>query len=327
MLIAAIIAVIFGLVVLVWSADRFVLGAAAVARMLGMSPLLIGMVVIGFGTSAPELAVSSIAALQGTPDLAVGNVYGSNLANIGLILGITAVISPIMVHSRVLQNELPLLIFVSVFAAWLMADSVVTRLDALLMLGVFLGVMGWSIWQAKSTKKDDDDLFRDEVSNELEAHPVSKRMAWVWLVIGLLFLVASSRLLVWGAVHIAQGLGVSDLVIGLTVVAVGTSLPELASAIIAARRNEHDLALGNVLGSNLFNTLAVVGVAGVIHPMTLSPEVFSRDILLTLVLTASLVLICYSFRGRQMGRISRLEGGALIGFYLAYTVDLLRGSF
>ncbi|OZB16571.1 MAG: hypothetical protein B7X58_05195, partial [Marinobacter sp. 34-60-7] len=251
----AIAAIIAGLVLLVWSADKFVEGAAATAKHLGMPTLLIGMVIIGFGTSAPELAVSAMAAADGNPGLALGNGYGSNITNIALIVGLTALIAPIAVHSQVLRKELPLLIVLTLIAGAQLIDGELTRLDGWVLLGVFAAVMGWSIFQGIRGK---DDTLATDTDAELIAHPMPLKTAIIWVVVGLVLLVVSSRMLVWGAVTIAQSLGVSDLVIGLTIVAVGTSLPELASALAAVKKNEHDLILGNILGSGIFNTLAVV---------------------------------------------------------------------
>lgn len=318
----AFLAVIFGLALLVWSADRFVTGSAAAARHIGMPPLLIGMVVIGFGTSAPEMVVSALAASQGTPGLALGNAYGSNITNIALILGLTALISPIAVHSQVLRKELPILTCVTALAAWQIWDGELTRTDALVLLGVFGTLLGWTIWQGM---KKSGDTLGSEIEQELEIKALPLRRAVLWLVIGLVLLIVSSRILVWGAVEIALGFGVSDLIIGLTVVAIGTSLPELASSLIAVRKGEHDIALGNVIGSNLFNTLGVVGIAGVIHPLGVGPEVFSRDILVMAGLTLSLFVIGYGFRGP--GRINRFEGAALLACYIAYNAYLIRSMF
>lgn len=316
------LAVLVGLALLVWSADRFVEGAAATARHFGMSALLIGMVVVGFGTSAPEMVVSAMASWQGNPGIALGNAYGSNITNIALILGVTALISPIAVHSRVLRKELPILTLVTGFALLLMYDRTLSRFDGVLYLVVFAGLMGWTIWEGMRQK---DDAFGEEMEDELQERAMPIRRALFWLIVGLVLLIASSRILVWGAVAIAQQLGISDLIIGLTIVAVGTSLPELASSIIAIRRNEHDIALGNVLGSNLFNTLAVVGIAGVIRPMAFDQAVFSRDMLTMTVLTVSLFLFGYGFRGP--GRINRIEGALLLVCYLGYTAYLLAGVF
>jgi cation:H+ antiporter len=318
----AFLAIGFGLALLVWSADRFVEGSASTARHFGMPPLLIGMVVIGFGTSAPEMVVSAISASQGNPGIALGNAYGSNITNIALILGLTAMISPIAVHSQVLRKELPILAGMTALAAWQLWDGEITRGDALVLLGVFAGLMAWTIWQGM--RKQADTLGR-EMEQELKVQAMPLRRAMTWLVVGLLLLIASSRILVWGAVEIAHSFGVSDLIIGLTIVAVGTSLPELASSVIAARKGEHDLALGNILGSNLFNTLAVVGIAGTIHPLAVGPDVFSRDMLVMAALTLSLFVIGYGFRGP--GRINRFEGAALLACYIGYTAYLINSVF
>lgn len=314
--------VAFGLALLVWSADRFVEGAAATARHFGMPPLLIGMVIVGFGTSAPEMVVSALAAFQRNPGIALGNAYGSNITNIALILGITALISPIAVHSQVLRKELPILTVITALAAWQLWDGEISRIDAFVLLGVFAGLMAWTIWQGMHKKAD---AFGSEMEQELKVDAMPIRRAIFWLVVGLVLLIVSSRILVWGAVKIAHGFGVSDLIIGLTIVAVGTSLPELASSVIAARKGEDDIALGNILGSNLFNTLAVVGIAGTIHPMAAGPEVFSRDILVMAVLTVSLFVFGYGFRGP--GRINRFEGGALLAGYVGYSAYLISTVF
>jgi cation:H+ antiporter len=321
-MITAFLAIAFGLALLVWSADRFVDGSAATARYFGMPPLLIGMVVVGFGTSAPEMVVSAISASQGNPGIALGNAYGSNITNIALILGLTSLISPIAVHSQVLRKELPILTAITALAAWQLWDGDVTRTEALVLLGVFSGLMTWTIMQGLRGKADP---LGSEMEQQLQVHAMPLNRALIWLVVGLVLLIVSSRILVWGAVKIAQGFGVSDLIIGLTIVAIGTSLPELASSIIALRKGEHDLALGNVIGSNLFNTLAVVGIAGVIHPMSVGPEVFSRDILVMAVLTISLFVIGYGFRGP--GRINRFEGAVLLACYVGYTAYLANTVF
>jgi cation:H+ antiporter len=313
-LLLALLAIIIGLALLVWSADRFVEGSAVTARHLGMPPLLIGMVIIGFGTSAPEMVVSALASWQGNPGLALGNAYGSNITNIALILGLTALISPIAVHSSVVRKELPILIAVTVLTVLLLWDLDLSRQDAWILLAVFAGLMGWTIWQGLRQRSD---ALSGEMAEELEIHDMPLRRALLWVLVGLVVLVLSSRLLVWGAVEIALGLGVSDLIIGLTIVAVGTSLPELASSVIAARKGEHDLALGNIIGSNLFNTLVVVGIAGSIQPMVVPPEVLSRDMLVMGLLTLLLFVFSYGFRGP--GRLNRFEGLVLLLCYLGYT--------
>ncbi|MFU2079910.1 calcium/sodium antiporter [Avibacterium endocarditidis] len=314
------LAILVGLAILVWSADRFIDGAASLASYLGMSPLLIGIVIIGFGTSAPEIIVSALSALNHSPGIALGNAYGSNITNIALILGVTAMIKPIMVNSQVLKKELPVLMLVTLLSAFLIYDATISRLDAVILLAVFTLYMGWTIWQG--TRHSGDSLEQD-ISDELkEKSQMPLKTAVLWLVIGLALLMASSQLLVWGAVNIATYLGVSDLIIGLTIVAIGTSLPELAASIMAARKNELDLAVGNIIGSNLFNTLAVVGIAGAISPIQATPEVFSRDMLVMIALTGLLFLFGYGFK-RKNGRINRVEGLALFLCYVAYNSLLI----
>ncbi|MEA1933878.1 MAG: calcium/sodium antiporter [Thermodesulfobacteriota bacterium] len=311
------VAVIGGLLVLIWGADLFVEGSSVTARHLGVPPLLIGMVIVGFGTSAPEMVVSALAAMQGNPGLALGNAYGSNITNIALILGLTALISPMAVHSRVLRKELPILIAVTGLAAFQIRDGELTRIDAWILLGVLGGLMSWTIRQGLRQRVD---ALGGEMVQELEVHVMPLWRALFRLVLGLALLIVSSRILVWGAVEVAHGFGLSDLVIGLTIVALGTSLPELASSVMAIRKGEHDIALGNILGSNLFNTLAVVGIAGAIHPTAVAKEVFSRDILFMSILTLFLFVFGYGLRGP--GRINRFEGAILLASYIGYMIFL-----
>ncbi|WP_386685681.1 calcium/sodium antiporter [Lonepinella sp. MS14437] len=309
------LAIIIGLILLVWSADRFVDGAAATARHFGMPPLLIGIVIIGFGTSAPEMVVSAISAFDGSPGIALGNAYGSNITNIALILGLTALIKPVLVHSQVLKQDLPLLIFVTAISAYLLYDMQISRLDALILIAILAIYMTCTIWQGLRNK---NNVLPEELQHQKY---MSLSKALFWLLVGLILLMASSQLLVWGAVEIAHYFGVSDLVIGLTIVAVGTSLPELASSIVAARKGEVDLAVGNIIGSNLFNTLAVVGIAGVIHPMQVESAVLSRDVLIMSALTVALFIFGYSFK-QQNGHIGRFKGLLLLISYIAYNTYL-----
>lgn len=315
----SILTIIGGFILLVWSADRFVEGAAATARHFGMPSLVIGMVIVGFGTSAPEMVVSAMAALDGNPDLALGNGLGSNIVNTGLILGITALIAPIAVHSGIIRKELPLLMLIALLLGALLWDGRVERIEAGLMLAGFGGLLGWTLYAALRGK---NDSLASEVEQELRQHAMPLGRAVFWLVAGVLLLVVSSRILVWGAVNIAAALGVSDLVIGLTIVALGTSLPELASSVVAARKGEHDIALGNIVGSNMFNILAVVGIAGSIAPMTqVAPEVLYRDWATMTGLFAALFLVAYGFRGE--GRINRFEGAGLLAAFIAYNSYLV----
>ena len=317
-MILAIVAVVIGLAVLVWSADKFVDGAVGIAEYCGMSTLLIGMVIVGFGTSAPELTVSALSAGQGNPELALGNAYGSNIANIALILGATALISPILMQRSVIRGDLPILIAVSILSIVLVWDGSVVRWNGVLLLVVFALVMGYSIW--RELRKAHAEAT--ESVEEESAEKASLGKSIMWLVLGLALLVASSRALVWGAVVIARTLGVSDLLIGLTIVAIGTSLPELASSIAAARKGENDLALGNIIGSNLFNTLAVVGLAATISPMDeIEKAVTYRDMPLMTALTVALIVL--GFRRKGDGRLNRIAGAILLAVYIGYLALLI----
>ncbi|USD64038.1 calcium/sodium antiporter [Vibrio sp. SCSIO 43136] len=314
----AILAVLVGFGVLMWSADRFVDNAAATAKIAGMPPLLIGMLVVGFGTSAPEIVVSVMAALDGNPQLALGNALGSNIVNIGLILGLTAIISPIAVQSNIVRKELPILLLVSVGVGIVVKDSALLRIESLALLAGFVMLIVWSIYAGLKSK---DQPLEQDIEQGLANSELKLSKTIVGLAVGLVFLILSSRLLVWGAVAIAQQLGVSDLIIGLTIVAIGTSLPELAASIIAARRGEHDIALGNIVGSNLFNSLAVVGIAGTIAPVAnLHTELFARDWLTMTVLTSMLFIMAIGIK--HQGRISRGEGIVLISTYIGYNLWL-----
>ena len=312
------LAILLGLALLVWSAERFVEGASATAHHFSMPPLLVGMLVVGFGTSAPALVVSVFAALDGRPGLALGNAWGSNILNTSLILGVTAILLPIAVQSGVLRKELPILMGVTGLSAALVWDGMLTRGDSFLLLVVFAGLIVWSI---RAVRGHDRDTLAVETATELRQGAMPLQHALIWLALGLLVLVVSSRLLVWSAVAISQMLGVSDAVIGLTVVAIGTSLPELAACIAAARKGEDDIAVGNVLGSSLFNTLAVVGLAGLIAPMDIEPALLKRDLPVMAGLTVLLFVMGWGFKGP--GRINRLEGGLLVLAYLAYIAWLL----
>ncbi|SHF37300.1 cation:H+ antiporter [Microbulbifer donghaiensis] len=318
-MILAALAIIAGFALLVWSADRFVEGAAATAQHAGMPTLLIGMVIVGFGTSAPEMVVSAMAALDGSPGLALGNAYGSNIANTGLILGFTAIFIPLAVHSKIVRKELPLLLAITLLGGFFLWDGSLARWEALILLAGFFGLIGWSIYSAMTGK---GDVIEGDIEGELESHAMTLGRALFWVVAGLALLIISSRILVWGAVTIAETLGVSDLIIGLTIVALGTSLPELAATVIAARRGEHDIAIGNVVGSNMFNLLAVIGIAGAIAPMSsVPPEVLSRDWPMVIGLTVALFIFGYGFRGK--GRINRFEGAGLLLAYVVYNAYLV----
>ncbi|ABB44646.1 K+-dependent Na+/Ca+ exchanger related-protein [Sulfurimonas denitrificans DSM 1251] len=314
-----ILAIIAGFVILVWSADKFVSGAASVAKHLGMPSLLIGILIVGFGTSAPEMVVSAIAAMEGNPALALGNALGSNIVNIALILGVTAIVAPISVKSKIVRKEIPLLLLIVLLAGYMLVDNALTFNEGIVLIIGFFSLIGWSIFAAIKGK---GDALEAEMDNELIEHKMSLRAGVIWLIIGLVMLIASSRLLVWGAVGVATEFGVSDLIIGLTIVALGTSLPELAASIIAARKGEHDIAIGNVVGSNMFNILAVIGIATLIAPMNnIALEVLQRDWLVMLVLTIALLIMTYRFKN-QDGKITRIKGIFLVVAYVAYNTYL-----
>lgn len=314
-MLTSIAAVVVGLALLVWSADRFVLGASATARDLGVSPLVIGLVIIGFATSSPEMLVAGFAAWQGNPGLGIGNAVGSNIANIALILGACALLRPLASTSGILTRELPLLIGLTVLAVLVMLDGTFSRTDGLVLLAAMGGALAFILRQAIS-QTDDSDPLAAELTEQIPG-TLPLRQALFWLVLGFLVLLLSSRMLVWGGVNIAETLGVSDLVIGLTIVAVGTSLPELAAAAAAVLKNEHDLVLGNVIGSNLFNTLAVLGLPALIAPGAIPPEVLTRDLPVMCALTLLLIPTLAHRRGRS-GRIGRLEGLLLFSCFLGY---------
>ncbi len=308
-----------GLALLLWSADRFVGSASVLAGHWGMPPLLIGMIIVGFGTSAPEMTVSVLSAVQGNPGLALGNAYGSNITNIALILGITALISPITVQSEVVRKELPLLLLITGVAAWQLLDGRITRVDASVLLILFVGLLVWNLVQSRRVPRDP---LSADVDDALDMQAMAPRACYVWLPISLIILVLSSQLVVTGAVDLARWFGLSDLIIGLTVVAVGTSLPELASTLVAARRGEQALALGNVLGSNLFNTLVVIGLAASVMPLDVPLEVVKRDLPVMLGLT--LLLLIFGMGRKGQGRISRLEGAVFLILFVGYTVLLIQ---
>lgn len=307
---------------LVWSAVRFVAGAAGVARAFGVSPLLIGMVIVGFGTSAPELIVSTMAAVQGNPGLALGNAYGSNVSNIGLILGLTVAIAPVVINSQVIRRELPLLLVATLASAFFVYDGHVTRPEGVMMLLGFAAFISWSIVTSQRSRRD---ALGQEAQAEIEAEDLGKGKSFMWLIVGLLALMVSSRTLVWGAVELATLFGVSDVIIGLTIVAIGTSLPELASSIAAARKGEDDLALGNVIGSNFFNTLAVVGLSSTIKPFDVAPEMATRD--LPVMVGFTLLLYVFALGRRRVSIIQRPEGYILLVGFVVYMVWLIRAEF
>ncbi|HEX7047812.1 MAG TPA: calcium/sodium antiporter [Gammaproteobacteria bacterium] len=316
-------AITAGFILLVWGAGRFVEGAAGTARALGVSPLIVGLTIVGFGTAAPEILVSAMAAFAGNPALGVGNAIGSNITNIALILGLTAIIAPLTVRRVSLRRELPLLLVIMLASAGLLADGVLGRIDGIVLL---IGLIGFIAWLIRLARRSQSDPMVTEFTTDMPA-AIPLPRALTWLAVGLVVLLISSRMLVWGAVNLATALGVSDLVIGLTVVALGTSLPELAASVVAARRGEHDIAIGNVLGSNIFNLLAVMGLPGVIRPGPIPGAVLTRDfpIMIFLLLAFFFLAFAAGSRAGGAGRVSRLSGGLLLAGFAAYQLILYFG--
>lgn len=313
--------ILVGFALLIWSADRFVMGAAALARNMGVSPLLIGLTIVGFGTSAPEMLVSGMASLQGNAGLAIGNALGSNIANIGLILGITAIVVPLAVNSDVLRKEYPLLLFVSMASYVIVMDGNLGRMDgAILLSGLFISMF---ILVKIGKRRQKSDVLAQEFTDEIPSD-MSSGQSIMWFCIGLVVLLIGSRLLVTGAVDIARTFGVSDLVIGLTIVAVGTSLPELATSITSALKGEHELAVGNVIGSNLYNLLAVLAIPGLLSPGPVAQEILQRDMPVMLGLTLTLFLMGTGRGGK--GSINRLAGAILLLVFVAYQFWVYYGS-
>lgn len=308
-----IFSLLIGLIVLVWSADKFVLGAAATARNFGMSPLLIGLTIVSFGTSAPEILVSIVATLDDAGTLAVGNALGSNIANIALVLGITAIIAPLPVKQAVRSRELPLMVLVTLFSGALLYDLTLGTMDSIFLFSaLIISLILFSQFQTDQGDTHEEEIIDTGIGKSI-----------FWLITGLVLLIASSKLLVWGATEIAQSLGVSDLVIGLTIVAIGTSLPELAASVASALKGHHDIAIGNVVGSNIFNLGAVMAIPGVAVPLTLDSATFNRDYLLMLGLSALLLLFCYL---RKSPSIKRFEGFILVSVYAGYMFTLYTAS-
>ena len=305
--------VIVGLLFLIWGADRFVHGAAATARNLGIPPLLIGLTIVAMATSAPEILVSVVAALRGEPDLAIGNAIGSNIANVGLVLGVVALLRPVELKSATLRREMPALLAVSLLTVSLFLDSYLGRVDGLVLLAGLVIVMIWLI--RLGMRSSASDPLQAEFDAEIPKH-MSMRVAVFWLVVGIVTLLLGARWMVDGAIDIAKILGVSEVVIGITMVALATSIPELAVSVVSAFRGEYGLAIGNIVGSNIFNLLAVIGVAAVIQPAVLPPSVLSLHIFVMVAFTLVLFAMTYEYEGR--GQITRVEGLALISAYLAY---------
>jgi cation:H+ antiporter len=304
---------IAGLVLLIWGADRFVHGAAATARNLGVTPLLIGLTIVAFATSAPEILVSIDAALRNTPGLAIGNAIGSNIANIGLVLGCVALIRPIELRSATLRREMPALLAVSLLTVSLFLDTFLSRVDGFVLLTGLIIVM---IWLARlGLRSAPTDPIKADYEAEIPSD-VSMRMAIFWLALGLGTMLVGAHLLVDGAIGLAVLLGVSEVVIGILLVALGTSLPELAVSLVSAMKGEYGLAIGNIVGSNIFNLLAVIGIAAAITPAALAPSVLSLHIFVMVAFTLVLFAMTYDYDGKS--ELSRIEGAALLAAFIAY---------
>ncbi|MCW8347795.1 calcium/sodium antiporter [Vibrio sp. ZSDZ65] len=314
----AVVFLIIGLVFLVWSADKLVYGSAALARNFGISPLVIGMTILAMGSSAPEMMVSATAALEGKTDTAVGNVLGSNIANIALILGITAMIKPLSISSGILRRELPLMIAVTLIAGVLLWDSHLGFYEGIILFALFGAFIIAMLHISKAEKASGGDVMLDDQESEIP-EGVSNGKAAMWVIIGLIILPIAADRLVDSAVTIAQYFGMSDLVIGLTIIAIGTSLPELAASLAGVLKGEDDMAVGNIIGSNVFNILAVMGIPGVLNPSVLSEYAMGRDF--WVMLGVSLLLVVMAL-GKSRS-INRLEGFVLFACFLAYQIYLI----
>lgn len=312
-------AILLGLVFLVWSADKFVIGAAATARHLGMSPLLVGLTIVSIGTSAPEMFVSAMASLDGAGNLAIGNAIGSNIANIALVLGITALVAPIPLQRGLLKKELPLLMLISLLAGVVLMDLTLDLIDALILIAALIFALYLMFQQSSDSG---EPVMDSNEAEEIENTPTAK--AVFWLVAGLLILMASSKALVWGATGIASAMGVSDLIIGLTIVAIGTSLPELAASVTSALKGHHDIAIGNVIGSNIFNLLAVMPIPGILAVTAVDSMALYRDYAVMMGLTVALILLfIINYRTGILGRVS---GTLLTTSYAAYMFILFMAN-
>jgi cation:H+ antiporter len=320
-MLVAVIQIVAGFLLLVWGADRLVAGASAFARNMGVSPLIIGLTIIGFGTSAPELVVSAVATLKGNSGLAVGNAIGSNIANMGLVLGTTALIYPLRMESTALKREYPVLLLIMLVCFFMALDGQYSRLEGWLLLAGLLIVVIWII--RIGLHRPLSDPLAEEFDAEIPKDTPT-RVAVFWLLVGLVVLPISSTFLVDGSIFIARYLHVSDTVIGLTVVALGTSLPELATAVTAALHKEDDLAIGNIIGSNIFNLLGVLGIAAVISPVDLLSIILARDFPAMFLMTGALYLMASDFRGP--GSIGRRSGSTLLLMFAGYFIMVWMSS-
>ena len=306
----AIAAVLIGLGLLIWSADRFVDGASSTAGHLGMSPMLIGLTIVAFGTSAPEMLVSTMAALDNAPGLAIGNAIGSNIANIALVLGATALVSPLPIRGNLVRVELPILTIATIGAGIILLDYYLDIVDSVILL--FGLVVCLYLFKRYQQEHPEDQV--EPLAN------MSLKAGIMWLVIGLIVLALGSRILVGGAIYIATNLGVSEMIIGLTIIAIGTSLPELAASVMSARKGQHGIALGNIIGSNIFNLLGVMAIPALISPVVIEADSLWRDYGLMLALT--LFVFAIGFKARDGGTISRFAGSLLLLVYVMYMLLL-----
>lgn len=321
----AIVVILIGFALLAWSANRFINGAAAFARHLGISPLIVGLTIVGFGTSAPELVISAIAALDENTNLAIGNAIGSNIANIGLVLGFTAVIAPMTIASSILKREYPLMLAAMALVYIVLLDGILGLHEGMVLFVCLSAVTAWIVYtgiqEGRNVPGTSDDALEAEFDSKLALDDIMSIAESVfWLLAGGILLVVSSRMLVWGATAIASSLGISDLIIGLTIIAIGTSLPEIAASITSVLKNENDIAIGNVLGSNIFNSLGVIGLPAIIHPATVSTEVLYRDLPVMIGMAILLYILLYSHKGKPA--LSRTSGYSLLSLYIAYIVIL-----
>lgn len=301
------------LIVLSWGADRFVFGASVLAKNIGVSPMIIGLTIVAMGSSAPEIMVAATASLNGNTDTAVGNAIGSNITNIALVLGLTALLKPLSIASSTLKKEMPVLLLVTLLAVYFLSDYLLLRVEGIILITLFFVVIGGLTWMSFHMEKG--DLLQSETENEIPSGvPTSK--AVMWLVVGLILLPLSAHFMVDSAEVIARYFGLSELVIGLTIIAIGTSLPELAACIAGVLKNEDDLALGNIIGSNIFNLLAVLAMPGLIAPGLIDENAASRDSYVMLGLTGLLIIFSFNFKSSR--RINRTEGFCLILCFCAY---------
>lgn len=308
---------IAGLIALSWGADRFVYGASALASNIGVTPMVIGLTIVAMGSSAPEIVVSATASLDNNPDTAVGNAIGSNITNIALVLGLTALLKPLNVSSTTVRREMPVLLVVTLLAGYFLYDRNLEFYEGVILIVLFFITIGGLTWISLSAEKNDP--LHSETEDEIPSD-VSTSNAVFWVIVGLILLPISAHFMVGSAVEIARHFGMSELVIGLTIIALGTSLPELAASIAGVLKGEDDLALGNIIGSNIFNLLAVLAMPGLISPGIIDADVASRDIFAMFIVTC--LLICFSFNLRGTRRINRWEGGVLVLCYLSYCAYL-----